>query len=287
MEEETWQKMEEETWRTSVCPSVLPLLKICATLAGSALNLTPLMTAYTMSLRGTVGKVSPVPFLMVSFNGFCWSIYGSVLRNWFPLVAANAVGASTGLAALCVYASYARDERARQLLTFLIATTFGVIGFTRDALVDPLLAPLTQMRLGTLCVFVTVLMFASPLVTVKEVLRTRSAASMSLPMTIASLTSCSFWLGFGTCVNDVFIYFPNIAGLILSALQLALFAKFGTPKRNVSDDEEEDLQLLSEDGKALPTTKRPSKDPSPRITSTATAMLGHRSPPKDIDVRNY
>ena len=210
-----------------MCSSTMPMIEVLATLASGMLNVTPLSTARDIVRRRSVGSMSAVPLAMIAFNGSVWCIYGSVLRNWIPLVAANAFGATTGFCSLVCYKLYDDHDKAVGLLSIFVTAVFTVIGFSRDALRDPPNFPAVQSTLGTFCVLVTILMFASPLVTVVDVLKTRSTASMSLSMTLAALVCSSLWLAFGLCLEDPFVWLPNVAGLGLSGLQLLLFARFG------------------------------------------------------------
>ena len=76
---------------------------------------------------------------------------------------------------------------------------------------------------GNAAVMFCLLMFASPLSTLKTVLRTRSAKSIPLPFTLATITNCFLWsvAGLGE-FHDFNIYFPNLLGLAFGLIQMAL-----------------------------------------------------------------
>jgi len=46
-------------------------------------------------------------------------------------------------------------------------------------------------------------------------------------MTAAALASSTLWFAYGAIIDDVFVWLPNVAGLVLSAAQVALFWRFG------------------------------------------------------------
>ena len=65
-------------------------------------------------------------------------------------------------------------------------------------------------------------MFASPLSTVSEVIRTQSAASIYAPLTFAQVANCGTWTMYGLGIGDSWVWGPNTAGLLLGIAQLGL-----------------------------------------------------------------
>jgi solute carrier family 50 (sugar transporter) len=72
------------------------------------------------------------------------------------------------------------------------------------------------------------ILFASPLVAVKNVIATKSADSIPLPFTVAGLINCSLWSIVGLLLlNDFNLYFPSMMGLVCALLQLFLKGIYG------------------------------------------------------------
>ena len=68
-----------------------------------------------------------------------------------------------------------------------------------------------------------IILFASPLAAVKNVIATKSADSIPLPFTIASTINCSLWSLVGLFLwKDFNLYFPSIMGLLCALAQLFL-----------------------------------------------------------------
>ncbi|KAJ8601756.1 hypothetical protein CTAYLR_006756 [Chrysophaeum taylorii] len=207
----------------------LEAVKLGATTAGGLLNATPFQASLAMHRSRSVGVRSPVPFAMVAFNGAVWSIYGVVLRSWFPVVAANSIGVVSGLFALAVFRVYADLKSAAAAARLLSAFCVGVLlalGLTQSLILEPVAYPNTQNALGLFCDGVSVGMFASPLVTVREVFRSRSTASISPVVTAASTVSSSLWFIYGAAINDLYVWLPNVLGIALSLFQVGLFVRF-------------------------------------------------------------
>jgi uncharacterized protein with PQ loop repeat len=70
-------------------------------------------------------------------------------------------------------------------------------------------------------------LFASPLSTLKTVIETKSAASIPLPFTIASLLACFFWSVTGFLeLHDLNVILPNFTGFLFGLAQLGLKLRF-------------------------------------------------------------
>jgi hypothetical protein len=66
--------------------------------------------------------------------------------------------------------------------------------------------------------------YAAPLSTIGSVLRARDAASIAAnwPMTAVSAANAALWAAYGFAIGRPFVWAPNVAGLVLGAVQLGL-----------------------------------------------------------------
>lgn len=60
-------------------------------------------------------------------------------------------------------------------------------------------------HLGLLCCFVTLMFFASPLATIRNVFNARSTDSLPFPIIFATFIVCIQWLFYGILLGDKFI----------------------------------------------------------------------------------
>ena len=82
--------------------------------------------------------------------------------------------------------------------------------------------------IGNLAVLFCVAMFASPLAALKTVLQTKSAKSIPLPFTLATVLNCFLWSVVGLFdMHDVNVYFPNLLGLGFGMAQVFLRLLYG------------------------------------------------------------
>lgn len=82
--------------------------------------------------------------------------------------------------------------------------------------------------IGDIGIIFCCLMFASPLVAIKTVIQTKSAISIPLPLTLASIACCFSWAVTGLKkMHDPVVYVPNLIGLTFGLMQLALKLVYG------------------------------------------------------------
>ena len=120
------------------------------------------------------------------------------------------------------------DQHFMGVVALISCTLLLTATFTRKA---------ATSIVGKLGVVLCILMFASPLSTLKKVLETKSAKSIPLPFTLACMLNCFLWSVAGILdMKDFNIYAPNVLGLASSIAQLILKLMYG-------DGEKTALQL--------------------------------------------
>lgn len=110
------------------------------------------------------------------------------------------------------------------LLFVTLYAVLGVVGVTRQSR--------EQVRdvVGFVAVSVNIFLYASPFETVRQVLKTKSAATLPIAMCGVAAVNCSLWLICGIVDNDMFIVTPNVIGVTLSVIQVKLYVIYN-PKR--------------------------------------------------------
>ena len=76
--------------------------------------------------------------------------------------------------------------------------------------------------LGLVASAFTILLFGSPLSTVRTVVQQRNAASILGRLTVAQIVNATLWTVYGITLRQVFVWVPNGVGLVLGLAQLAL-----------------------------------------------------------------
>ncbi|CAH0475168.1 unnamed protein product [Peronospora belbahrii] len=167
---------------------------------------------------------SVLPVLSMIANCITWGLYGVLIDDFFPLVFTNIIGIFLSLFYLIVYYYYATNKGSLSLE--ILATALVLVGI----LLYPLMAAFDRVQdetvehvVGFLAVTSSAIMFGSPLVLVKRVIRERNASSLPLNMITTGVVNCVLWLWYGLLLEDAFVIVPNAANLLLGTVQLGLF----------------------------------------------------------------
>ena len=81
--------------------------------------------------------------------------------------------------------------------------------------------------LGCFGIGVSLLMVGGPLASAKTVVEERNTRSLPFGFTCCLAANATLWALYGYMVHDPMIYVPNIMGVLVSLIQLSLFAVFG------------------------------------------------------------
>jgi solute carrier family 50 (sugar transporter) len=169
-----------------------------------------------------------LPFSAQTVSGVVWFLYGHLVESNVVIITSIA-SFVCGLSYSIFFAAYAAPE-ANWLPGTL--THHGVFVFvcTLSAIALVIWAPLETSidGLGKAGLLISMIMFSSPLSSIRTVITARSTASMALSFTLATALNCAFWVTQGLFDNDPYIWIPNGVGAVCAAIQLALFALYGT-----------------------------------------------------------
>jgi len=207
------------------CSSTAPLAAIVVFMA-------PYPTLRQVQKDRSVGNLPLLPYSSMIANCILWFTYGILLKErkvWFT----NLVGLIFGLFYFLKFIKYTQPKSTslpgtvRQHMQGCLAIIAGSAAWI-------IVCYLTVRRkdmwmtyaagfIGNTAVMFCLLMFASPLSALKTVLRTRSAKSIPLPFTLATILNCFLWsvAGLGE-FKDFNIYFPNLLGLAFGLIQVGL-----------------------------------------------------------------
>eukprot|EP00529_Nitzschia_sp_RCC80_P029978 CAMPEP_0113471572 /NCGR_PEP_ID=MMETSP0014_2-20120614/17046_1 /TAXON_ID=2857 /ORGANISM="Nitzschia sp." /LENGTH=309 /DNA_ID=CAMNT_0000364209 /DNA_START=555 /DNA_END=1484 /DNA_ORIENTATION=- /assembly_acc=CAM_ASM_000159 len=195
---------------------------------------------------GTGTDLPLLPYSSMVASAFLWTVYGLVVQN--PNIwSANGIGVVLGT----FYMTQFIRCLPKPQLSFTSPTLPGSVKQhvgTTVAIMTSIIAILkllpvvmggtyktsmdvAQTVIGPIGIALTVGMFASPLSAIKTVVTTKSADSIPLPFTLASLINCFCWTTAGMFkYKDPNIIIPNGLGLLCSMIQAGLKIVYrGTP----------------------------------------------------------
>eukprot|EP00977_Amphora_coffeiformis_P009089 scaffold2069_cov187-Amphora_coffeaeformis.AAC.6 len=230
-----------------VCPSVgcfLATLCFCA----------PLRDLNQGLQKGSLSTLNPVPWAVAVGNTFGWLLYGFILKDFFVL-AANLPGLFINLFLCFGAAKLQYYQRQRNSVAFDTArvrsgddqsTMSASLGKQMDLMlsltsVEQTLSAIAGAWaiLGSYCGWFTteehaksiigvtvncnlVFFYAAPLSTIWKVIKTGNSVSIHRPTMFMNTANASFWVVYGTAIQDRIILFPNVVGALLGLLQIII-----------------------------------------------------------------
>lgn len=211
---------------------------LCAQLAPIAawiVCLAPFPTIRQVQRRKSVGGLPLLPYSSMVVNSAVWIIYG-VLKSEQSIIIANTVGLVLGIYYCIIFKRNCKSNTSNlpgKILHHMQGTTF-IIALT--LLLSVMLNRETAAAIvGKEGVLFCIILFASPLAVLRDVILTKSSKNIPLPFTLASVLNCSLWSITGVVVmKDFNIYFPNLMGLLCGVVQLIMILLYGrkTPSRS-------------------------------------------------------
>ncbi|EGZ23369.1 hypothetical protein PHYSODRAFT_485703 [Phytophthora sojae] len=219
------------------------LLRVVTSIAQIGMILSPGPDIINVHKHKTTGEMAALPLVaMIVNNHLCYAptMYGYLTDSIFPLMVSQLFGE---LAALVFTAVYYRWTTNRPALNKLLAGGFAV--YAAITLYVALgVARVTNQSddevgktLGYVGIVINIWMYASPLGTVRHVLRTRSAASLPMNLSVMMFFTTALWVAISIVDGDMLIMSLNIAGVGLSIIQISLYMRF-RPKHPAIAQEE-------------------------------------------------
>eukprot|EP00744_Colponema_vietnamica_P007797 GILI01011170.1.p1 GENE.GILI01011170.1~~GILI01011170.1.p1 ORF type:complete len:209 (+),score=52.17 GILI01011170.1:35-628(+) len=157
----------------------------------------------------SVDKLPATFFGLTMLNCVLWLSYGVIMYN-LTVVSVNVLGFVSFATYLYIALSGSTSLSAfvfKYILTSIVLCIVCSL-FLSSALV------------GLLALLFNVLMFVSPLQQLMKVVQTRDTSTLSPPLILMTIANCILWCIFGELIEDRFVFFPNLLGLFVGALQL-------------------------------------------------------------------
>ncbi|KAK1942664.1 Bidirectional sugar transporter SWEET1 [Phytophthora citrophthora] len=224
----------------------------------------------------STGDMSVLPCVLLYANCYllCW--YSYAVDNIIPLFLTAALGViSGGILAFFFYkwTAHKRDVMKVFLISgiiMLLETIYGLIallgwtGQTRSA---------TGTTLGVLVIISSVGLYASPMATIRLVIRTKTSSSMPFTMGVINVINSFCWVVYAILVDDIFILIPNASGALLGSIQLIL--TFIYPRKAPSQSQ---IVSINDQASLSVVLHSPSQDTKDNRKSNGSSFVAIRSP---------
>ncbi|EGF81946.1 hypothetical protein BATDEDRAFT_16153 [Batrachochytrium dendrobatidis JAM81] len=209
---------------------VLPALGVAFAIS---IYLSPFTHVWKSLKNKEASLVNTMPYPWIIANCLGWIVYGCHTGDYYVFVA-NIVGYHLGLFYTLSSLHYGSDKFRTTAAVIVLGSSFLVL--TSAFVVFAILrqAQPSKTVLGSVCVFILVIFYASPLSDLASVIRSRDASSINPILGFCSLLNGALWTGYGFAISDPFIWAPNVVGVVLSIVQLFLCFLFRGNKSTVN-----------------------------------------------------
>lgn len=206
----------------SLCGNIAPIASMVVVMA-------PIPTMNQISKRRDTMNLPLLPYSSMFVNAFMWSAYG-LLKNESKVWMTNMFGMICATYYLQKFVQFVPKGATNLPGSVQTHVKGGILGITGTILPILFCSNVKASKLvGSGAVVLCLILFASPLSALKQVIATKSAESIPLPFTLACVVNCFCWSIFGLFqMKDVMIYLPNLLGLFFGLAQLSLIIFFGS-----------------------------------------------------------
>ncbi|KAK9161535.1 hypothetical protein Syun_007876 [Stephania yunnanensis] len=186
----------------------------------------PILTFKRVIKEKSTGEFSCVPYVAALMNCLIYSWYGSpmVSNNWenLPLFTVDGLGILFECSFVIVYLSFA-SPRGKKAVYYMVTPVVG--GFVAMVVSTSLLKDhhLRKALVGGFGLVASIVMYSSPLVVVKRVIKTKSVEFMPFSLSLFSFLSSCLWTTYGILAHDLLLMLPSIIGCPIGIFQIVLY----------------------------------------------------------------
>ncbi|KAK9293942.1 hypothetical protein QLX08_011278 [Tetragonisca angustula] len=212
------------------------LVATCASICTMGQMLAGTLVCKDIYRKGSSRGFDAMPFL--GGIGMCILMlqYAWIVRDP-AMINVNVFGLLTNTAYMAVYYYY--SPHTKDTLALIGKATAFVTVFLAYAQVES--PEKIEFRFGLIVTVLLLLLIASPLVHIGEIIKTKNTDILPFPLIFMGTIVSFLWLLYGLAIDNTFIIFQNVVGFVLSVLQLSLFVIYPSKSKDkVSSQGKED-----------------------------------------------
>ena len=171
-------------------------------------------------LKGKVNfEESPGVYVTTCYvNCFIWFIYGDMIFS-DQVKISNMIAALINLIFMLIYLAF---ELRKYFVDAILNTLILITGSW--ACYRALTIVIDDDRVvGDICIGTTIIIFISPIQILYKVLKEKNYNIIPVFSAIIYLFTCLFWFVYAIFIKDFYLAFPNLLGIILSAVEIAVY----------------------------------------------------------------
>ncbi|XP_034183067.1 sugar transporter SWEET1 [Osmia lignaria lignaria] len=197
------------------------IVATCATITSMGQMLSGTFMCKDIYKKGSSKGVDPMPFLggigmCILMLQYAWIVKDPGMIN------INVFGVLINTLYMAIYYYY--TSHTKDTLALIGKTAAFVMVFLVYAQMEN--PEKIEYRFGLIVTTLFLLLIASPLIHLGEVIRTQNTDVLPFPLIFMGTLASFQWLLYGLIINNVFIIFQNTIGFLLSVVQMSLFVIF-------------------------------------------------------------
>lgn len=167
----------------------------------------------------TTKEVNIAVFLLNVLNGLLWTAYGA-RKDKMQVIIANGTGfAFTGVYSLILCVYFAEKKPLKSFfLMILYLDIIAELFYIFYKMIGP------DEVVQYIVLVVNILMFFAPGIKLVTVIKTKNRALIPVYLSFANTVGCIAWTIYGLSLGDVSVWVPNGLGIIISVVQIAVWA---------------------------------------------------------------
>ncbi|KAM3704753.1 hypothetical protein ACB098_03G029100 [Castanea mollissima] len=184
----------------------------------------PIKTFSRVVKKKSTENYKVLPYITTLLSTCLWTFYGLLKPDGFLVLTVNGIGAVFQFIYVALFLIYAPADKKIKIANTVAILNVGlpgsVIAITLLAIHDNS----TQLIfVGILCAGLTIAMYASPLSSMRTVIKTKSVEYMPFSLSFFLFLNAGIWCIYSVLIKDFFVGVPNAIGFVLGATQLILY----------------------------------------------------------------
>ncbi|XP_010925760.1 bidirectional sugar transporter SWEET3b [Elaeis guineensis] len=219
---------------------------IMANAASLLLYAAPIPTFKRMIRKRSTEEFSCVPYILALMNCLLYTWYGLpiVSQGWenFPVITINGLGIPLETSFIFIYIWFSVPEQKKfvSLVALPVLVLFTVTAFVSSFVFHD--HHHRKVFVGSIGLVASISMYSSPLVAVKQVIKTKSVEFMPFYLSFFSFIASCLWMAYGLLGRDLFLATPNLLGSPIALLQLVLYCMYRKGKEAHTETNKVDLE---------------------------------------------
>ncbi|GLJ19395.1 hypothetical protein SUGI_0349470 [Cryptomeria japonica] len=204
---------------------LLLVVGIIGNITSLALFLSPMKTFWGIYKLKTTQAYSGLPYVCTLFKCCLWLLYGApfVKSHSTLLLTINGPGFVFEMFYLLSFLVFAPKKEKVKTLRLAIAMMVAFLMVVVVTICALHTYNFRQLLVGTLGVILAIVMYASPLSVVGDVIRTKCVKYMPFLISLFTTLNALVWTAYSVIARDIFIGVPCGIGFLLGVTQLVVY----------------------------------------------------------------